>query len=78
MDDYLVRNLSPMTRESQEREKRLRGDLQQLRSEQEQTLGTLGTRIDAIMERRFQAVMDRRSPGKLGWIEKEGSTLEGG
>ena len=48
-----------MTRESQERQKRLRDDLEQLRSEQEQTLGTLGTRIDAIMERRFQAVMDR-------------------
>ena len=63
-----------MTRESQERQKRLRDDLEQLRSEQEQTLGTLGTRIDAIMERRFQAVMDRLyGPlgNRSGWKKRE-------
>ena len=38
-----------MTREAEEREKRLRGDLEQLRSQQEQTLGTLDTRIDSML-----------------------------
>ena len=38
----------------------LRGGLEQLRSQQEQTLGTLDTRIDAILEKRPQAIMDRQ------------------
>ena len=48
-----------MTRESSERGKRLRGDLEQLGSRQEQTLGTLDTRMDAMLERRTQAIMER-------------------
>ena len=48
-----------MTREAEEREKRLRADLEQLRSQQEQSLGTFDTRIDVIMEKRTQVIMDR-------------------
>ena len=58
-DEHLVKNLSRMTREADQREIRLREDLEKLRSKQEQTLGTLDTRVDAMMERRTQAIMDR-------------------
>ena len=34
-DEYLVKNLSRITREAEERERRLRGELEQLRSQQE-------------------------------------------
>ena len=50
-DDYLSRNLSQKTQEAEKKEKRLRGDLKQLRSQQEQTIGTLHTRIASMMER---------------------------
>ena len=39
--------------------------MEKLRIQQEQTLGTLDTRIDAMMERRTQALMDRLD-GLLG------------
>ena len=39
--------------------------MEKLRSQQEQTLGTLDTKIDAMMERRTQAIMDR-CDGLLG------------
>ena len=58
MDEKLARNLSRMKREAEEREKLLRDVLEQLRSQQEQTLGTLDTRIDEMMETRTQAIMD--------------------
>ena len=48
-----------MTRVAEEREKRLRADLEQLRCQEEPALGTLDTRIDAMIERRTQAKMDR-------------------
>ena len=48
-----------MTWEAEKRGKRLSGDLEQLRSQQEQTLGTLDTRIDEMLERRLQAMMDK-------------------
>ena len=51
--------------EAEEREKRFRGDLVQLRSQQEQALATLVTRIYAMIERRTQAIMDRLD-GLLG------------
>ena len=54
-----------MTREAEQRELRLRDDMEKLRAQQEQTLGTLGTKIDAMMERRTQAIMDRLD-GLLG------------
>ena len=41
-----------MMREAEQREVRLRDDMEKLRSQQEQTLGTLDTRIDTMMERR--------------------------
>ena len=56
--EYLARNLSRMTRKDEEREERLRADLEQLRSQPEQTLGTLDTRIDALLERRTHAIKD--------------------
>ena len=73
-DEYLARNLSRMTRDLGERDKKLRADLEQLRSQQEQTLGTLDTRIDAMMERRTQVIMDRLD-GLLG--NKSGSRNRG-
>ena len=39
--------------------------MEKLRSQQELSLGTLDTRIDAMMERRTQAIMDRLE-GLLG------------
>ena len=39
--------------------------MEKLRSHQEHTLGTLDTRIDAMTERRTQAIMDRLE-GLLG------------
>ena len=58
-DEHLAKNLSRMTREAEQRELRLREDMEKLRIQQEQTLGTLDTKIDAMMERRTQAIMDR-------------------
>ena len=54
-----------MTREAEQRELRLRDDMEKLRIQQEQSLGTLDTKIDAMMERRTQAIMDRLD-GLLG------------
>ena len=54
-----------MTREVEQRELRLRDDMEKLRIQQEQTLGTLDTKIDAMMEGRTQAIMDRLD-GLLG------------
>ena len=48
-----------MTREAEQRDLRLRDDMEKLRIQQEHTLGTLDTKIDATMERRTQAIMDR-------------------
>ena len=58
-DEHLAKNLSRMTREAEQRELRLREDMEKLRIQQEQTLWTLDTKIDAMMERRTQAIMDR-------------------
>ena len=54
-----------MTREAEQKELRLRDDMEHLRIQQEQNLGTLDTKIDAMMERRTQAIMDRLD-GLLG------------
>ena len=64
-DEHIAKNLSRMTREAEQRELRLRDDMEKLRIQQEQTLGTLDTKIDAMMERRTQAIMDRLD-GLLG------------
>ena len=46
-DEHLAKNLSRMTREAEQRELRLRDDMEKLRINQEQTLGTPDTKIDA-------------------------------
>ena len=58
-DKQIAKNLSRMTRKAKQRELRLRDDMEKLRIQQEQSLGTLDTKIDAMMERRIQAIMDR-------------------
>ena len=47
-----------MTREAEQKELRLRDDMEKLRNQQEQTLGTLDTKIDAMW----------RSELRLSWI----------
>ena len=64
-DEQLAKSVSRMTREAEQRELRLRDDMEKLRIQQEQTLGTLYTKIDAMMERRTKAIMDRLD-GLLG------------
>ena len=49
-DKHIAKNLSLMTREAEQRELRLRDDMEKLRIQQEQSLGTLDTKIDAMME----------------------------
>ena len=58
-DEHMAKNLSRLTREAEQRELRLRDDMEKLRIQQEQSLGTHDTKIDAMMERRTQAIMDR-------------------
>ena len=57
-DEHLEMNLSRMTREAEQRELRLREDMEKLRIQQDQTPGTLDTKIDAMMEKRTQSIMD--------------------
>ena len=68
-----------MTREAEQRESRLRDDMEKLRIQQEQTLGTLDTKIGAMMERRTHAIMDRLD-GLLGSRSepKDGEPNSGG
>ena len=78
-DEHMAKNLSRMTREAKQRELRLRDDMEKLRIQQEQSLGTLDTKIDAMMERRTQAIMDRLDgllSSKSG--PKEGEPNSGG
>ena len=78
-DEHMTRNLSRMTREAEQRELRLRADMEKLRIQQEQSLGSLDTKIDAMMERRTQAIMDRLDgllSSKSG--PKEGELNSGG
>ena len=58
-DEHLAKNLPWMTRDAEQREIRLRDDMRKLTTQQEQTLGTLDTKIYAMMEKRTQAIMDR-------------------
>ena len=78
-DEHIAKNLSRMTRESEQRELRLRDDMEKLRTQQEQTLGTLVTKLEAMMERRTQAIMDRLD-GLLGSRSgpREGEPNSGG
>ena len=72
-DEHFAMNLSRMTGEAEQRELQLRNDMEKLGIHQEQTLGTLDTKIDAMMERRTQAIMDRLN-GLLG--NRSGSKKE--
>ena len=72
-DEHMAKNLSRMTRESEQRELRLRDDMRKLRIQQEQSLGTLDTKIDTMMERRTQAIMDRLD----GLLSSKSGTKEG-
>ena len=78
-DEHIAKNLSRLTREAEQRELRLRDDMEKLRIQQEQSLGTLDTKIDAMMERRTQVIMDRLD-GLLGSKSgpKEGEPNSGG
>ena len=78
-NEHMAKNLSRMTREAEQREIRLTDDMEKLRIQQEQSLGTLDTKIDAMMERRTQAIMDRLD-GLLGSKSepKEGEPNSGG
>ena len=78
-DEHIAKNLSRITREAEQRELRLRDDMEKLRIQQEQSLGTLDTKIDAMMKRRTQAIMDRLDgllSSKSG--PKEGEPNSGG
>ena len=77
-DEHIAKNLS-RTREAEQRELRLRDDMEKLRTQQEQTLGTLDTKLEAMMERRTQAIMDRLD-GLLGSRSgpREGEPNSGG
>ena len=78
-DEHMTRNLSRMTREAEQRELRLRDDMEKLRIQQEHSLVTLDTKIDAMMERPTQAIMDRLDgllSSKSG--PKEGEPNSGG
>ena len=78
-DEHIAKTSSRMTREAEQRELRLRDDMEKLRIQQEQSYGTLDTKIDAMMERRTQAIMDRLD-GLLGSKSgpKEGEPNSGG
>ena len=77
-DEHLAKNLSRLTREAEQRHLRLRDEMEKLRIEQEQTLGTLDTKIVAMTERRTQAIMDRLD-GLLGSRSgsKNGESISG-
>ena len=68
-----------MTREAEQRESRLKNDMEKLGTQQEQTLGNLDTKLEAMMERRTQAIMDRLD-GLLGSRSgtREGEPNSGG
>ena len=72
-EEHIAENLSRMTRETEQRELRLRDDMEKLRTQQEQTLGTLDTKLEALMERRTQAIMERDGllGSRSGPIEEE-------
>ena len=72
-DEHIANNLSQMTREAEQRELRLRYDMEKLRIQQEQSLGTLDTKIDAMMERRTQSIMDRLDGLLLRVDQKKGN-----
>ena len=75
-DEHIAKNLSRMTREAEQRKLHLRDDMEKLGIQQEQSLGTLDTKIDAMLERRTQAIMEGLLGSKSG--PKEGEPNSGG
>ena len=75
--EHLAKNLSRKTREAEQKELRLRDDMEKLRIQQEQTLGTLDTKIDAMMERRTQAIMDRSTGNRQTSNKRLGELIPG-
>ena len=63
-----------MTKEAEQRELRLRDDMEKLRVQQEQSLGTLDTKIDAMMERRTQAIIGQATR-QQEWTKRRGTEL---
>ena len=63
-----------MVPETLQSEQRLKDDIEQLRSQQEQTLGILNARINAMMERRIQARVERLD----GLLETRSKPKNGG
>ena len=78
-DEHLTKNLSRMARQAEQWELRLRDDMEKLRTQQEQTLVVFDTNIDAMMERRTHAIMDKLD-GLLGSRSgpREGEPNSGG
>ena len=82
-NEHMAKNWSRVTREAEQRELWLREDMEKLRTQQEQTLGTLDTKIDAMMEisgyHGTQAIMDKLD-GLLGSRSgpREGEPNSGG
>ena len=78
-DEHIAKNFLRMTKEAEQRELRLRDDMEKIRIQQEQSLGTLDTKIDAMLERRTRAIMNRLD-GLLGSKSgpKEGESYSGG
>ena len=74
-DEHIAKNLSRMTREAEQRELRLRDDMEKLRIQQEQSLGTLDTKIDAMMER-LDGLLGSKSGPKEGEPNSGGPSRE--
>ena len=60
-DEHLAENLSRLTREAEQKKLRLRDDMEKLRIQQEQTLGILDTKIDAMWRGELR-------PSWIGWL----------
>ena len=58
-DKHFARNMSRMTREFKQKKQRLKDDMEQLRNPQDQPLETHDSRMNALMERRTEVIMDR-------------------
>ena len=74
-DEHMAKNLSRMAREAEQRELRLRDDMEKLRIQQEQSLGTLDTKIDAMMDR-LDGLLGSKSGPKEGEPNSGGHSRE--
>ena len=67
-DEHLAKNLLRMTREAEQIELRLRDDMEKLIIQQEQTLGTLDTKIDGEANSGYH--------GQVGWATRKKEWIE--